>query len=195
MMNPVFSFHSFGGRRFLVLILLLINIHIMQAVCRDNEPLSSSIPSSSAQFVISEGTLISGLEQIQIPNQNKEKIKKTFKRRSRPISCKRKHKKEHHPSEGDESGDKVPSIFIGNTPSGTSLLLASHSNQQLIIPSQHTISYLLLWAESPTIVLHYLLDLLLNKTHKDGWHSYLRFFRKLSRPPPFINEVITSFFR
>lgn len=195
MMSPTFSFHSFGGRRFLLLIVLFLNLQIIQAVCRHTHVLSSDIPPSTNKLVISEGTFVSGMEHIYIPHQKKERKKKIFKGKNRFISYKRKRKKGNNFSQSIKTDNKTASIFIGNTTSEKSLLLASHTHQQIIIPNQNTIPFLLFWAENRPFVLSHLLDGFLKKTYRDGWFSDLKFFRKFSRPPPFFNKVTVSFVR
>ncbi|MBP2619680.1 hypothetical protein [Chryseobacterium jejuense] len=186
MMNQHFSLHLFGGRRFFLLILLLMNFQIVQAVCQHREvPSSEPSPSSPALF-ISEGTIVSGMEQIYDPSSKKEKIKKAFKRKNVTASNKRKQKKEKIFSQRVENSPKAVSIFIRNTPSEKSLLAISDHDKQIVRPNQHTMKFLLLGSENKTPVLVHLLDIFLKKTHKDQWFSNLKFFRNFNRPPPFI---------
>lgn len=189
MMNQHFSLHSFGGRRFFLLILLLVNLQIVQAVCIHNEAPSSDLSPSSTLLFISEGTIVSGIEQIYVPQPKKEETKKNFKRKNSPESNKRKPKKEQPLSQSVKNSNKTVSIFIRNTPSEKSLLAISDNDKQIVRPNQHTMKFLLFESENKTTVLLHLLDISLKKTHKDQWFSNLRFFRNFNRPPPFLKRA------
>ncbi|MDH6253414.1 hypothetical protein M2347_003141 [Chryseobacterium sp. H1D6B] len=187
MMNQTFSLHTLGGRRFFLFILLLINFQIIQAVCIHNEaPLSDS---TSTFIVVSEGTIISGMEQVHVSQPKKEKIEKTFKRKNFTASNKRNQKKEKIFPQRVENSPKAVPIFIRNTPSEKSLLAISDHDKQIVSPNQHTLKYLLFGSENKTPVLVHLLDIFLKKTHKDQWFSNLTFFRNFNRPPPFIKRA------
>ncbi|MGE8556629.1 MAG: hypothetical protein ACN6OB_22130 [Chryseobacterium jejuense] len=185
MMNQHFSLHLFGGRRFLLLILLLLNFQIVQAFCKHNEDPSSS----STTLFISEGTVVSGREQIYVSNPEKIKAKKPFKRKNVTVSNKRKQKKEQLFSQKVENSHKTASIFIRNTPSEKLLLAISDNDKQVLRPNQHTMKFLLFRSENKTPILVTLLDIFLKKTHKDQWFSNLTFFQNFNRPPPFLKRA------
>lgn len=189
MMNQHFSLHLFGGRRFFLLILLLVNFQIVQAICKQSDVSSSDLSPSSATLFISEGTVVSGIEQIYASPPKREKIKKTFKRKNVTVSNKRKSKKEKIFSQRVENSHKAVSIFIRNTPSEKSLLAISDNDKQIVRPNQHTMKFLLFDAENKTLILVCLLDIFLKKAHKDQWYSNLRFFQNFNRPPPFLKEA------
>lgn len=189
MMNQHFSLHLFGGRRFFLLILFLVNFQIVQAVCKHHEIPSSDPSSSSTTLFISEGTLVSGKKQIYVSTPKKEKAKKNYKRKNVTTSKKRNPKKEKLLFQKVENNHKTVSIFIRNTPSEKSLLAISDNDKQIVRPNQHTMKFLLFESENKTPVLVHLLDIFLKKTHKDQWFSNLRFFQNFNRPPPFLKRA------
>ncbi|WP_139166114.1 hypothetical protein [Chryseobacterium jejuense] len=189
MMNQHFSLHLFGGRRFFLLIFLLVNFQIVQAVCKHNEISSSNSDPSSTALFISEGTVVSGIEQIYASTPKREKIKKNFKRKNFTTSNKRKSKKEKIFSQRVENSHKAVSIFIRNTPSEKSLLAISDNDKQIVRPNQHTMKFFLLGFENKTPALVSLLDIFLKKTHKDQWFSNLIVFQSFNRPPPFLKRA------
>lgn len=189
MMNQLFSLHSIGERRFFLLVLLLANFQIIQAVCRhDNVPSSDTSPSPTTVF-ISKGTLVSGIERIYIHQY--EKVKKKSKRKISPAIYKRKHKKEQNLSQGVESSNRTVSIFIRDTTSEKYLLALSDNYKQIVIPSQHTIKFLLLGSENKISVLIHMLDIFQKKIYKNHGFSSLRFCQNFKRPPPFLHTAIT----
>ncbi|WP_144428966.1 hypothetical protein [Chryseobacterium sp. StRB126] len=189
MMNQHFSLHLFGGRRFFLLILLLMNFQIVQAICKHHEAPSSEPSPSSNELFISEGTVVSGMEQIYAPSSKKEKIKKTFKRKNLTVSNTRKQKKEKITSQRVENSPKAVSIFIRNTPSEKSLLAISDHDKQIVRPNQHTMKFLLFGAENKTLGLMSLLDIFLKKIYKDQWFFNLTFSQNFNRPPPFLKRA------
>ncbi|UHO39871.1 hypothetical protein H5J24_07485 [Chryseobacterium capnotolerans] len=188
MMNQLFSLHSFGGRRFFLFVLLLINFQIIQAVCNHGESPSLEAPNISTAIVISEGTIVSGMEQIYVSHPKKEKIKKVFKRKSTFISSKRKQKKEVNLSQPIKNSHKTILIFSRDSQSEKSLLALSENEKQIIRP-QHMMKFLLLKPESKTSVLFHLLDIYLNKIHKNHGFSHLSFSQNFNRPPPQIHSI------
>ncbi|AZA77181.1 hypothetical protein EG347_06525 [Chryseobacterium sp. G0186] len=190
MMNQLFSLHLFGGRRFFLFILLLVNFQIVQGISRHSEaPSSDSSPSSSTLF-ISEGTIVSGAERIYISHPKKEKIKKASKRKNVFISSKRKQKKEENLSQSLKNNNKTVLIFSRDTQSEKALLSASNNNKQIVSP--HMMKFILLRSESQSSVLLCLLDIYLKKIHKSDWFSNLRFFQNFNRPPPFLHRAIIA---
>lgn len=183
MMNQLFSPHSFGGKKFFLLILLFINFQIAQAVCKYDEIPSTEVSSSSTALFISEGTSVSGMEQIHISYPKKEKIKKASKRKNTFISSKRKQGKEKKISKPVKNSNKTVLIFNRDPQSEGSLLAASENGKQIIRP-QHMMKFLMLKPESKTPVLLHLLDIYLNKCYKSKKLSPLSFSQNFNRPPP-----------
>ena len=192
MMNKLFSLHSIGEGRFLLLILLLANFQIMQAVCR-HDALSPDIAIPSAVLFISEGTVISGVEKIYVTPPAKEKVQKKFKRKNSVIPAKRKQKTEENLSKPIKSSHKTGLIFSINNQnqSGKSLLAVSNSEKQIVIPNQHTIKFLLLEGGKKIPIPSYLLNIFLKKVYKNHELSSLRFFKNFNRPPPSLCMTIT----
>ena len=176
MMNKLFSLHSFGGKKFFLFILLFINIQIVQAGSADTS-------SSSTALFVSEGTLVSGMDQVHISQPKKEKTKKTFKRKNTFISSKRKQGKEKKISQPVKNSHKTVLIFSRDPQSEGSLLAASENEKQIIRP-QHMMKFLMLKPESKTPVLHHLLDIYLNKSYKSKKLCDLSFSQNFNRPPP-----------
>lgn len=182
-MNKFFSLHSIGGGRFFLLILLLGNLQIIQAICKSvDQPLRNMSNPSPALF-ISDGTMISGMEQVHIFQPKKAKTKKTSKRKNTFISSKKKQEKEKSISSTVKNSNKTLLIFSRDTQSEGSLLIASENKKQIIRP-QHMMKFLLLKPESKTPVLHYLLDIYFNKLYKSYRFSNESLSRNFNRPPP-----------
>lgn len=190
MMNQLFSLHSFGGRRFFLLLLLLANFQIVHGICKPNEASSSDTSPSSTTLFISEGTIVSGMEQVYIPNSKKEKIKKVSKIKSSFVSHKRKFKKEQGFSQSTKNSNRSSFIFSRNTQSEKSLLAGSDNDQQIIRPNQHTKKFFLADSENKMPILSDLLDIFQKKIYKSHWVSHLKFFRNFKRPPPFLHGAI-----
>jgi len=191
-MNKLFSLHSIGEGRFLLLILLLANYQMMQAVCR-HDALSPDIATPSTVLFISEGTVISGVEKIHVINPAKEEVQKKSKRKNSVISNKRKQKTKDNLSKPVKSSNKAVLIFSINNQnqSGKSLLAVSNSKKQIVIPNQHTIKFLLFEGERKIPIPSYLLDIFLKKVYKNHGFSSLRFFKNFNRPPPSLCMVTT----
>ncbi|REC63773.1 hypothetical protein DRF65_03430 [Chryseobacterium pennae] len=183
MMNKFFSLHFIGGGRFLFLLMLLVNFQMTQSICRQDDSTSPDAATPSTTLFISEGTAISGMEQVHISQPKKEKTKKISKRKNTFISSKRKQEKEKNISPPVKSSNKTVLIFSRDPQSEGSLLIASENKKQIIRP-QHMMKFLLLKPESKTPVLHHLLDIYLNKPYKSRRFSYLSLSRNFNRPPP-----------
>ncbi|MET3530627.1 hypothetical protein ABID31_001926 [Chryseobacterium flavum] len=181
MMNQLFSLHYIGGGRFFLLVLLLINFQIIQAVCRhDESTLSETTPSTT--LFISEGTTISGIEKIYVPA--KEKIKKKPKRKESFKSGKGKQKKKENISQPVKSRSKTVLIFSRDNQSEKSLLAVSDSDRQSVRPSQHTMKFFLFWNENEQPASSHQLKPFLKKAYKKHLLSHLIFFQNFNRPPP-----------
>lgn len=190
MMNQLFSLHSIGGGRFFLLILLLVNFQIMQAVCRHNDALPSDIATPSTALFISEGTVISGVEKIYIAHPAKEKVKKKSKRKDSLISVKRKQKKKENLSRPVKSSNKAALAFSRDHQSEKSLLAVSDCDKQIVRPNQHTMKFLLFEGEKKIPTPSQLLDIFLKKIYKSHGLSSLRFFTNFKRPPPSLRMAI-----
>lgn len=190
MMNKLFSLHSIGGGRFFLFILLILNFQIVQAVCKDSEDYSSDAPSSSAILFISEGTIVSGKEQVYIDQPAKEKVKKRYKRKSVSISGKKEENKEESLSQPLKSSNTALLIFSRGTQSEKSLMAGSDNEKQIIRPSQHIMKFLLLGSENNMILQLYLLDRFLKTIYRNHDLSNLRFLKNFNRPPPLLYMAI-----
>ncbi|WP_414136856.1 hypothetical protein [Chryseobacterium sp. S90] len=182
-MNKLFSLCSSEGRRFFLLVLLLVNFQMIQAVCKH-----SDVPSSDVSTLfIADGTLISGIEKVHV--HHSAKVKKKVKKKNSTLSNKRKHKKEQKLSQTVENSNTSISIFIRNTTSEKSLLAASDTDKQIIRPNQHTMKSLLLESKNKGFALGYPLDIFLKKPHTDQWFSNPCLLRNFNRPPPFTQKA------
>lgn len=190
MMNQIFSLHSLGGRRFFLFILLLINFQIIQAVCIRNEAPSSDTLHASTAIVVSEGTIVSGMERIYVSHPKKDKIKKILKRKNTLVSNKRKYKKRQAISQIVKNSNRSTLIFSGNTQSEKSLLAVSDNDKQIIRPNQRTMKFLFFGSENRMPILIHLPDTFLKKNYKNRGVSNLEFFRNFNRPPPFLCMAI-----
>lgn len=195
MMNQLFSLHSIGGGRFLLLLLLLVHLQMARAVCRHDDVTSSDGSTPSATLFISEGTVISGMEKIYIPQPKKEKIRKKSKRKGSSISGKAKQKKKENLSQPVKHSNRNVLTFKNDNQSDQSLLSISDSDKQIVIPNQHTMKFLMPDAENKIPALVHLLDIFLKKVYPDQWFSDLNLFRHFNRPPPFIPKASFQFLR
>ncbi|UCA61200.1 hypothetical protein KB553_06625 [Chryseobacterium rhizoplanae] len=184
MMNQLFSLHSIGGGRFSLLLLLLFNFQMIQAVCRNDETPSSDMATPSTPLFISEGTLVSGIEKISISHPAKEKIKKKLKRKDSLVPGKRKQKKKENISQPVKGHNKTELAFNIDNQSEKSLLAISDSDMQIVRPSQNTMKFLLSWIENKQLTTIHLLDIFLRKDYKSHFLSHLVFFQNFNRPPP-----------
>ncbi|MCQ9634231.1 hypothetical protein MP477_04600 [Chryseobacterium sp. WG23] len=190
MMNQLFSLHSIGGGRFFLFILLILNFQIVQAVHKDSEDYSSDAPSSSDILFISEGTVVSGKEQVYIDQPAKEKVKKKYKRKSVSISGKKKQNKEENLSQPVKSSNKTILSFSRDTQSEKSLIAGSDNEKQIIRPSQHIMKFHLLGSENSMILQIYLLDRFLKTIYRNHGLSNVRFLKNFNRPPPLLYMAI-----
>ncbi|RTZ46238.1 hypothetical protein EJ377_17580 [Chryseobacterium arthrosphaerae] len=78
------------------MLLLFVNFQITQAVSRHDDATSSDSSTPSATLFISEGTVVSGMEKVYIPQPKKEKARKKAKRKESSISVKGKQKKKEN---------------------------------------------------------------------------------------------------
>lgn len=189
MMNQLFSLHSIGGGRFFLLLLLFINFQITQAVSRHDDATSSDSSTPSATLFISEGTVISGMEKVYIPQPKKEKARKKAKRKESSISVKGKQKKNENLSQPVRNSNRNVLIFSSNNQSDTSLLSVSDSDKQIVMPNQQTMKFLLPDTENKIPAFIHLLDIFLKKAYHDQSFSNLSLFRNFNRPPPFIPKA------
>lgn len=181
-MKQLFSLQSFGGRRFFSLILFLVNLQIIQAVCRHDDVPPSDASSLPALF-ISEGTVISGMEKVNISHPIKEKERKKPKRKAVSKSNEKKKKKKENLSQPAKKSNRDLPIFSMDNQSEKSLLSVSDNDKQIVRPNQTT-KFLLLGAENKIPALIYLPDIFLKKKHNGQWSSNPNFFRNFNRPPP-----------
>ncbi|SFN43352.1 hypothetical protein SAMN05421594_2791 [Chryseobacterium oleae] len=188
-MNQIFSLHSLGGRRFFLLILLLINFEVIQAVDNQNQAPSPDSASTSTMIVLSEGTVVSGMEQIYV-SQPKEKKEKIPKRKNTLVSSKRKYKNRKDFSQIVKNINKSQLLFSSNTQSEKFLLTGSDNNTQIVRPNQQTLKFLLFESENRIPVLVCLLDVFLKKIYKNRGFSDLKLVRNFNRPPPFLSIAI-----
>lgn len=189
MMKQLFSLHSPGGRRFFLFILLFINFQIIQAVDRQDEAPSPDAASTSTIIVVSEGTVVSGIEQIYV-SQPKEKKEKIPKRKNILVSSKRKYKKRKDFSQIVKNINKSPIVFSNNTQSEKFLLTGSDNNTQIVRPNQQTLKFLIFESENRIPVRVCLLDVFLKKIYKNRGSSDLKPVRYFNRPPPFLSIAI-----
>ncbi len=195
MMNQLFSLHSIGGGRFLLLLLLLVHLQMAQAVCRYDDTSSSDAATPSAALFISEGTVVSGIEKISVIPTAKEKVKKKHRRKGSSISGKAKQKKKENFSQPVKHSNRNVLTFKNDNQSDQSLLSISDSDKQIVIPNQHTMKFLMPDAENKIPALVHLLDIFLKKVYPDQWFSDLNLFRHFNRPPPFIPKASFQFLR
>ncbi|QIY89496.1 hypothetical protein [Chryseobacterium gallinarum] len=185
MMNKLFSLQSIGGGRVSLLLLLLVNFQMIQAVCRNDETPSSDMATSSTTLFIAEGTVVSGMENIHIPHLAKEKIKKNPKRKDSSTSNKRLPQKKEKFSQPVKEINKTILFFKRDNQSEKSLLAVSDGNKQIVRPSQHTMKFLLSEVENKMPASIHLLAIFLEKVYQTPELSSLRFFKNFKRPPPF----------
>ena len=195
MMNQLFSLHSIGGGRFLLLLLLLVHLQMAQAVCRYDDTSSSDAATPSAALFISEGTVVSGIEKISVIPTAKEKVKKKHRRKETSISGKAKQKNKENLSQPVKHSNRNVLTFNNDNQSDQSLLSISDSDKQIVMPNQHTMKFLMPDAENKIPALVHLLDIFLKKVYSDQWFSDLNLFRHFNRPPPFIPKTSFQFLR
>ncbi|RTZ49373.1 hypothetical protein EJ377_01575 [Chryseobacterium arthrosphaerae] len=70
------------------MLLLFVNFQITQAVSRHDDATSSDSSTPSATLFISEGTVVSGMEKVYIPQPKKRRQEKKLKEKSLPYPSK-----------------------------------------------------------------------------------------------------------
>lgn len=183
MMNKIFSLHWIGEGRFLLFVLLFLNLQMGQAVGRSGETVSSDFPEQTKIFILDDA-VVSGMEQIYVSGSEKEKIEKKSKKKTSVTRNRKKLQKEQPVSSAVHRTNKTVPIFWRHTTSDTSLLESTGITKQLMTPVQYRIKFFLLQPENIILILTYLLSILLIPIYRNYWFSNLHFYRNFNRPPP-----------
>ena len=182
-MNKIFSLHWIGEGRFILFLLLFLNLQMGQAVGRSGETVSSDLPEQTTIFILDDA-VVSGMEQIYVSGSEKEKIEKKSKKKTSVTRNRKKLQKEQPVSSAIRHTNKTVPIFWQHTTSDTSLLESTGITKQLMTPVQYRIKFFLLQPENIILILTYLLSILLIPIYRNYWFSNLRFYRNFNRPPP-----------
>jgi hypothetical protein len=182
MMNKIFSLPWIGERRFLLFLLLLVNLQMGQAMGTE-ETVSSDFPEQTTIFILDDA-VVSGMEHIYISGSEKQKSEKKSKKKTSVTRNRKKLQKEQPVSSAAQHINKTVAIFWRNTASDTSLLESTGIAKQVVAPVQYRIKFFLLQPENDILILTYLLSILLIPIYRNYWFSNLRFYRNFNRPPP-----------
>lgn len=189
MMIKIFSLVFLKERRFLLFILLFCTLQTTKGVSACKQETSSGNQGQTDIIFIAEGTVITGIENVNISGIEKKKLYR-FRKKGIIAHSKKKREKKFNISTARKSS-KADFFFNKAPTSGTFLLICSGMQKQIISPDQNKKE--LIKPENYFPVLICLSDICFKNTYKSHWFCNFNFFRNYQRPPPSVPNIFQKY--